>query len=329
METSRLYDVTAAAQVIRSGGLVAFPTETVFGLGADATNSPAVEKIFAAKGRPSDNPLIVHLSRLDQWPLAARVLSDSAAKFCRVFAPGPLTVVLPKNERICGAVTANRDTVGIRIPSNDVAHQLLEAAAVPIAAPSANMSGRPSCTRWQSVLEDLDGRIDAVLCHNPSTVGLESTVVDCCREPPMVLRTGAISLQELRDIVPGTEQLEASAAIGPEADSSFLSPGIRHPHYRPRATVALFVSDLTELDLDTESAGSLSCCGISIPQIPRGCTHSRIFSSVSDYAMHFYEFLREADRRGATLIACQLAPLEGIGIALRDRQLRAAGQIGG
>ncbi len=318
MKTVRLDDPGEAARYLRRGKLVAFPTETVFGLGVDASNSAAVGRLFDAKGRPSDNPLIVHVGQVEAWPLAARQLTPVAKRFLAAFAPGPLTVVLPKNRQICSEVTAALDTVGVRIPGCELAREMLTLAAVPVAAPSANRSGRPSCTKWQSVLEDLDGRIDAILCHNPTTVGLESTVVDCCLEPPTQLRPGAISLQELCVIVPDTKPL------GSHIEGVTQSPGLRHPHYQPHARVVLFESDPAELGLRGEALLKLSCCGLSAPHHANTFLLFRKYANTADYARNFYEFLRESDRQGASLIACQLAPLEGIGLALRDRQLRAA-----
>ena len=168
LNTMVLDDVTEAAAILRRGGLVAFPTETVFGLGADATNPSALERLFAAKGRPSDNPLIVHVADVKQWPIVARIMPVVAERLLAKFAPGPLTVVLPKHSSICDSVTAGLDTVGLRIPNHPQARELLAAARVPIAAPSANRSGMPSGTTWQTVLEDLDGRIDAVLRARPA-----------------------------------------------------------------------------------------------------------------------------------------------------------------
>lgn len=332
METICLKSEIDAARRLRDGQLVAIPTETVFGLAADATNETAVNKIFIAKGRPSDNPLIVHLADATQWRLAASQLTESAAVLLQAFAPGPITVVLPKCASISERVTAGLDTVAIRIPSCPITHRVLAAARIPIAAPSANLSGKPSCTTWQSVLEDLDGRIDAILCENPKTFGLESTVVDCCQEQPILLRPGAITIDDIRRHFPSArtatdETISAMPKTAPGID--FNSPGLKHPHYRPNAEVKLF-ENLSKLSDDCQATVSELCSGAAcccLDEIPSGmvCALGRQFASVEEYAAGFYEFLREADRRRVKTIYVQLAPPHGIGLALRDRQLRAAG----
>ena len=186
MVTKILNDAKQAGGLIRNGGLVAFPTETVYGLGADATNPQAIDNIFRAKGRPNNNPLIVHLASIDAWHLAARELPSHAVRLLDVFAPGPITIVLPKLERICDAATGGLSTVGIRIPASTMAREVCRAAGCPVAAPSANRSGKPSCTTWQAVLEDLDGAIDAVLQGDTCELGIESTVVDCTGRNPTI-----------------------------------------------------------------------------------------------------------------------------------------------
>ncbi|MEZ6137915.1 MAG: L-threonylcarbamoyladenylate synthase [Pirellulaceae bacterium] len=329
--TQRLDSPTEAARLLLAGGLVAFPTETVYGLGVDATNPAAVARLFTAKGRPSDNPLIVHLAAADQWSLAARELPDMAKRFLDAFAPGPLTVVLPKRTEICSRVTADLDSVAIRIPRCDLARELLAAAQRPIAAPSANRSGRPSCTTWQAVLEDLDGRIDAVLCGELSQVGLESTVIDCCGASPVLLRPGAITLEQLQAVEPRTRTWEPGREGEGNTAQPLNSPGLRHPHYQPTAQVLLFESaeQLSELFAQHDTALAVVTCQADTRQavadlsIEHICMHSHI-DSTEQYAREFYELLRQADRRGASVVLLELATEAGIGLALRDRQRRAA-----
>lgn len=321
LKTKVLDDVDEAAAIIRAGGLVAFPTETVFGLGVDATNAVAVAKLFVAKGRPSDNPLIVHLDSMHHWQLAARECPPLATRLMNAFSPGPLTIVLPKASHIVQAVTAELDTVGIRVPNFSVARMLISAASLPIAAPSANRSGRPSCTTWESVLEDLDGRIDAVVRGTTSEIGIESTVVDCTTDPPLLLRPGAISLEELCSVVPSVTwhtQVDSNS-INPQ----LKSPGLRHAHYQPKATVVLFqfVSQVVDFPKDLERVG---CCTLDTVEQHQCFGHYAKFLDVAEYARRFYEFLRQCDRAGCTRIYCQLAPNHGLGMALNDRLERAA-----
>ena len=224
-----------AAERLRRGGLVAFPTETVFGLGVDATCDAAVEKLFAAKGRPSSNPLIVHVADATRWSDAAAAITPSAQTLLDAFAPGPLTVVLPRRAEISKLVTAGLETVGVRVPDHPVAAEILRLAERPIAAPSANRSGRPSGTRWQSVLQDLDGRIDAVFRQDGPSLGVESTVVDCTGSVARVLRPGAVTLEQIRSVLPDAEEITAETEKS--GRDAVRSPGTRHPHYQPRARV--------------------------------------------------------------------------------------------
>ncbi|MCL2588625.1 MAG: L-threonylcarbamoyladenylate synthase, partial [Oscillospiraceae bacterium] len=187
LQTKQLNNTAEAAQLLRAGEVIAFPTETVYGLGADATSDEAVSKIFAAKGRPGDNPLIVHIGAVEQLVTVVSDVSDTAQKLMDAFWPGPLTVILPKHENLSELVTAGLDTVGVRMPSHPVALELLRTVQLPIAAPSANVSGRPSPTRAAHVLDDLSGKIAGVLDGGAAEIGLESTVIDCSVTPPIIL----------------------------------------------------------------------------------------------------------------------------------------------
>ena len=313
--TERIDSPARAAEVIRAGGLVAFPTETVFGLGVDATNEQAVTRLFEAKGRPSNNPLIVHLSDPDDWGRAASRVTTQAMDFLQAFSPGPLTVVLPKLPEISPLVTANLPTVGIRIPDHAIARDILRRAEVPVAAPSANRSGRPSGTTWQAVLEDLDGRIDGIYCEDSTRIGIESTVVDCSNETPLLLRPGAITLRQLRNVVPEIRELPASS----RATTRVNSPGLAHPHYQPLAEVILIHDPMAE-SIEEEAA----YCGLTGFDGVERLAMCKVFESLEAYAAGFYEFLREADRRSIPRVFVHHAPDRGIGHALRDRQHRAA-----
>ena len=316
--TERINSPDVAAEIIRQGGLVAFPTETVFGLGADASNPTAVEKLFKAKGRPSDNPLIVHVSDASCWSLAASTLTLHAEKLLSAFAPGPITVVLPKRNTICTSVTAGLETVGVRVPNHDVAREILKRANVPVAAPSANRSGRPSGTRWRSVLEDLDGHIDAVYCEDSEQIGIESTVVDCCGPVPVLLRPGAVTLDQIRGVVPEAREMEENAHC---QTARVNSPGLLHPHYQPHATVRL-IETPTQISLDR--ARDVAYCGCEEFEGIEKLALYKVFSSLDEYAAGFYEFLRMVDRQSLSEVYVQLADNVGIGRALRDRQRRAA-----
>ena len=233
--------IRRAADWLTRGGLVAFPTETVYGLGVNALSAAAVQRLFEAKGRPASDPLIVHVAALAQVEQVARELPPAAHALAARFWPGPLTLVLPKSSRIPAAVTAGLDTVGVRVPAHPVALALLEAAAIPVAAPSANLFSRPSPTRAEHVMQDLAGRIDLVLDGGPTLVGVESTVLDLTGAVPVVLRPGAVTLDMLETVVPRVEVRSMAVADGHTA--AMPSPGMLARHYSPRAPLTLYEAD--------------------------------------------------------------------------------------
>jgi len=300
-----------AAAFIKRGGIVAFPTETVYGLGADVFDESAIRKVFTAKNRPADNPLIAHIGSMDQIRLITDRIPSSAEKLIEAFFPGPLTIVVPRASTVPMIATAGLDTIGVRMPANKLAQDFLRECGVPIVAPSANLSGRPSPTTWQSVYEDLDGRIDCILQGEPTTIGLESTVVDCRGAHPVLLRKGAVSLENLRAVAP-----EISEA-GAEDVGTARSPGLKHRHYSPRAQV-MIADDASSLTL----ASTEAYIGLSTPEA--GSAHIKICSSINDYAASLFEFFRECDRCGIIAIFCERVEETGIGAALMDRIRRAA-----
>lgn len=328
--------VHLAAELLRDGKLIAFPTETVYGLGANAWNESAIADLYAAKGRPSDNPLIVHVGSMDQIRAVARHVPETALRLIHRFWPGPLTLVLPKHRDLSSRVTGGLDSVGIRIPKHPTALALLQSAGVPVVAPSANRSGRPSATTWQSVVEDLHGRIDGVIMDAQTTIGLESTVVDLTQSHPVILRAGAISLEAVQSVVP--ETIEATS--GADAQILRRSPGTRHPHYQPVAKVILhpWCGDVpTQLHHVQPWIGegledaSRAWIGLHAPPqsfaadgIP--WTTQERCASVEHYAQRLYAFFREMDHAGVDCIVCESVPEDGIGRALNDRMQRAAGR---
>ncbi len=303
-----------AAQLLNRGGIVAFPTETVYGLGADVFRPESVAGIFRAKGRPSDNPLIVHLHSPDRIGEVACGLNAHADALIARFFPGPLTVVLKKRSSVPGIVSAGLPTIGVRCPSHPVAAEFLKHCHHPVAAPSANLSGRPSPTDWRTVFHDLGGRIDGLLRGEPSTIGLESTIVDCTVDPPLLLRSGAIGVEALRELVPGL-QVATSCKPG-EAPKS---PGMKYRHYSPEASIVL-------LDKPPESmppSPASAWIGLSAP--PAGFARTMSCRSSEEYARVLFGFFRACDAEGIDTIYCELPPEEGIGRAIRDRLRKAAG----
>ncbi len=322
--------IRRAAELIRRGGLVAFPTETVYGLGANALDRRAVVRIFEAKQRPAWDPIIVHAcsvemaqSLVTDWPEAARKLAAS-------FMPGPLTLLLPKRAIVPDACTAGREKVGIRIPAHPVALALIEAAGVPIAAPSANRFGGTSPTTAAHVERDLDGRIDAILDSGPAEVGVESTVIDITATPPIIYRPGGISREQIESIIgPVRIALEIRSTAPPE---SLESPGLGIRHYAPRATL-LLVEDkralqtaVERLVAQGEHVGLMLPTGWLSAEQLRGCVVFSWgdFDQLPMLAARLYAGLRWLDEHQTTVIVCPTPPATGIGLAILDRLRKAA-----
>jgi L-threonylcarbamoyladenylate synthase len=301
-----------AAEFIRRGGIVAFPTETVYGLGANVFDAEAIEKIFVAKQRPDDNPLIAHVGRIEDIRLLTSEITESAQKFIEAFFPAPLTLVLPKSEKVPLIATARLETIGVRMPKSELALEFLKACETPLVAPSANLSGRPSPTTWQAVFEDLQERIDCILQGKMTEIGLESTVVDCTSRVPLVLRTGAITLEHLREIVPETRIYNV------KENEAAKSPGLKHRHYAPRAKVVLVQSS----KFKAQSSKSEAFIGLSEPE--EKIDFVKICASTEEYAHELFNFFRECDRKTVENIYCQIVSEKGIGLALMDRLKRAA-----
>ncbi|HEX8249693.1 MAG TPA: L-threonylcarbamoyladenylate synthase [Pyrinomonadaceae bacterium] len=318
MQTILTKSPVEAARFIRRGGLSAFPTETVYGLGANVFDERAVEKIFIAKGRPPDNPLIAHVGNLEQIKLLAREITPAAQKFIEAFFPSPLTLVLPKAEKVPLLATANLLTVGIRMPNSKLALEFLKACATPVVAPSANLSGKPSPTTWAAVFEDLNGRIDCILQGEMTEIGLESTVVDCTSGVPLVLRAGAVTLEDLQKIVPETRAYQV------KENEAAKSPGLKHRHYSPRARVIL-VSDSgfhRIPDFRFQNSNPRAFIGLNKPE-PK-FDLMKICRSIEEYAHEVFNFFRECDRRGIETIYCQAVEEKGFGAALMDRLKRSS-----
>jgi|SRR5579875_1194553 len=325
-----------AAEMLRAGGTVAFPTETVYGLGANALDASAVARIFEAKQRPSWDPLIVHVASLEMLQQVARELCDNAQRLAEVFWPGPLTMLLPRLSSVPDAVTAGRPLVGVRMPSHPVALALIRAAGVPIAAPSANSFGRISPTMAQHVVDDLDGRIDAILDGGETQHGLESTVIEPCSNPLIIYRPGVITAQQVRAVCTGAvEYFELpSHTSQPE---SLPSPGVALRHYAPRAKLQLIEGSgetqgtaLCHAALAAERAGER--VGVMLPDCFQsaliGCA-AKIYrwgqwQNEEELAQRLYAGLRQLDHENVTLILCPLPEEKGLGLAIRDRLRKAA-----
>lgn len=311
----RATELAAAAALLRSGGLVAFPTETVYGLGAHAMDEAAVRRVFEVKGRPADNPLIVHLATADQLPSVVALVSPLGRELADAYWPGPLTLVLAARPEVPLVTRGGLQTVAVRVPAHDVALDLLRAAGVPVAAPSANRSGRPSPTTAAHVRDDLGELVDAVVDGGPCTVGIESTVVDARGAVPVVLRPGAVTAEELGAV---------SAASG-----SAASPGTRHRHYAPRCRVVVAdVGHSASVSADLAAAGDR--VGLVGPgPAPAGVVSLARVAGAEEMGRELYRCFRAAESAGLDVVVVEAVPEAGLGRAVMDRLRRAAVASGG
>lgn len=327
-----------AATILRTGGLVAFPTETVYGLGADALNQAAVEKIFRAKQRPGWDPLIVHIRDL---AMAESLAQDPPATFRQLasqFWPGPLTMIVKKDARVPDAVTAGRPNIALRLPRHPVAAALLMESGLPIAAPSANQFGRPSPTRAEHVVADLGKRVDLILDAGPTQLGVESTVLDLTQSPPAILRPGGVTREQLEAFI-GPVTLAPNVA-DELARRGLAGPGMTRQHYAPRGRVELFEGDrqtvtarLSARAAELRQRGYRVAALVSDEMLPSVEPVTELASSFGAWgnweklAKRLFAAFRVFDAQDALVILCVLPPAEGIGLAVRDRLQRAAGNL--
>lgn len=330
--------IARAAECLRAGGLVAFPTETVYGLGAHALDAGAVRRLFEAKGRPANDPLIVHVASADEVRGLIMRMPPNAEALAARFWPGPLTLVLQKSPRVPAEVTAGLDTVAIRMPAHPVARALLETAQIPVAAPSANLFSRPSPTRAAHVLQDLEGRIDLVIDGGPTMVGVESTVLDLTSDLPVVLRPGAVTLEMLREIVP---EVRGRVEGDPGKAGAYPSPGLMSKHYSPRAPMTLFTGRRDAVvDALVKRARQAAADGRRVGVLvmredvdgfgdfPVRLAEMGTSADLAAVASRLYAAMRELDAAGVDVIfARDIDSEDGLGQAIRDRLHRAASEI--
>jgi len=326
----RADETAEAAELLRSGEIVGIPTETVYGLGGDAGNEDAVRAIFAAKGRPADNPLIVHIADLADWASLVTDIPPLAAALAKRFWPGPLTMILPRSRKIPEITAGGLDTVGVRFPAHPVAQQIIRQAGVPVAAPSGNRSGSPSPTTAAHMLADMDGRIPAIVDGGSCLCGVESTVISFDNGRTVrVLRPGFVTPEQLRTVAP--EVIVDEAVLEQlSADTVVRSPGMKYKHYAPNAAVTLvqgdsahFLSYMQEKQADGVYAmvfdsDASACAALGICAVAYGDTDAQRAAS-------FFRLLRDLDTRGAKQIYVRAPRTDGIGLAVYNRLIRAAG----
>ena len=328
-------EIKFAGKILHNGGLVAFPTETVYGLGADATNIEAVKKIFEAKGRPQDNPLIVHVADFEDIKEYVTEIPDIAQKIMEAFWPGPLTIILKKSFKIPSVTSAGLESVGIRMPSNVIARELIKAAGVPVAAPSANISGRPSPTEVERCIEDLMGKIDCIVGGGSCEVGLESTIIDCTVDPPCILRPGAITVDMLRNF-DARIYIDKAIMKKPELDFKPKAPGMKYRHYAPNAPLKIVQGDLQKTIakinemvqnyVDDKKLVGIMATDETICKYLQGSVVSLgSRKDVKTIAKNLFETLRSFDDMKVDIILSEAFDENGIGIAVMNRLKKSAG----
>ena len=327
--------IQTAAKILQEGGLVAFPTETVYGLGGNGLDGAACEKIYLAKGRPSDNPLILHISEFEELDAIVREISPAAKKLMDAFWPGPLTMVFPKADIVPAKATGGLDTVAVRFPSHPVARAIIKAAGLPIAAPSANSSGKPSPTRASHVEYDLNGKIDMIVDGGAAEWGLESTIVDVSGDVPMILRPGAVTKEMMEEVV-GRVEIDPAILTKPAADLKPKAPGMKYTHYSPKAEVILVkgerqavadeINRLAALDM---SEGKKT--GVMATEETKNLYHADIILSLGsrerpeEIGANLFKLLRKFDFLGAEKVYSEVFSEEGEGMAIMNRLNKAAG----
>lgn len=317
--------IQTAADILKNGGIVAIPTETVYGLAASSYDNEAIRKVFAAKGRPQDNPLIVHIADIEMLSDIARDIPKEAFVLAENFWPGPLTMVLKKNGSVCENVSAGLNTVAVRLPNNNIARSLIRASGLPLAAPSANLSGYPSPTTAKHVINDLSGKIDAVIAAEDCSVGVESTVITLAENPPRLLRPGAVTAEQLRVFLPN---LIIDKAVLNELKSGerVASPGMKYKHYSPKTHVVLVEGDSNSFAEFVNSAkNSVAVCFSEDNEVK---IEKMIYGSAADEATlahNVFLCLRELDNKGYSTAYVHAPSKTGIGLAVYNRLIRAAG----
>ncbi|MDU1321421.1 MAG: L-threonylcarbamoyladenylate synthase [Clostridium botulinum] len=327
--------ISKAGNILRQGGLVVFPTETVYGLGANALDKDAVKKIFEAKGRPQDNPLIVHISKVKDIEKLVEEIPPIAQKLMDKFWPGPMTIILKKKDIIPNETSAGLDSIGIRMPSNKIAMELISMAGVPIAAPSANLSGKPSPTDLETCIEDLDGRVNMILGGDNSEVGVESTVIDCTINPPCILRPGGITLEMLKE-VDSNIYIDPAIMKKPDKELRPKAPGMKYRHYAPKAPLKIIKGDLNKTIekinemvqnyIDAEKKVGIIATDETIDNYKKGevvSIGSR--KDLNTIAHNLFYVLRTFDEKNVDLILSEAFEEKDMGVAIMNRLKKSAG----
>lgn len=322
-------NIELACSLLKQGEVVAIPTETVYGLAGDSRNSDAIKKIFEAKGRPADNPLIVHIANINMLKDIAKVVPDDAKKLAEAFWPGPLTIIMQKSDNICDLTTAGLDSVGVRMPSNEIARKIIEQSGIVFAAPSANISGKPSPTNAADVFTDMNERIPLIIDGGDSEAGVESTVVSVLEDTPIILRPGVITKEQMENVLKKEVKIAKEVTQKVESNAKVISPGVKYKHYAPNARVVIVKGSLEAfsayVDENMQENTFVMCFDgeedmISAPAISYGPKDNPKIQ-----AHKLFSVLRDLDKMGATLVFARCPDTKGVSLAVYNRLIRSAG----
>lgn len=319
--------VNLASEILKSGGIVAIPTETVYGLAGNALDERVTDKIYAAKGRPSDNPLIVHISDKGQWAPLVKEIPEEALALADKYWPGPLTVILPKSDIVPQKVSGGLSTVAVRMPSDKIARAIIEKAGVPLAAPSANTSGKPSPTSAKYVIEDLMGKVDAIVDSGDCSVGVESTVISLCEAPARLLRPGGITAEMLTEVL-GEIVIDDAVFNKLAEGEKAASPGMKYKHYSPDAGVIILKGEFENYKKYIEENATEKTVALCFEGEEKGlsvrCVTYGKKDNPSSQAKNIFDALRRVDEMGADIVFARYPETDGVGLAVFNRLVRAA-----
>ncbi|MBR7172666.1 MAG: threonylcarbamoyl-AMP synthase [Clostridia bacterium] len=321
--------IKLACDLLKSGEVVAVPTETVYGLAGDATSSSAIKKIFEAKGRPADNPLIVHIGNIEMLDGIVSEFNNDAKKLADAFWPGPLTIIMPRGEKICKETSAGLDSVGVRMPSNEIARKIINLSGVAFSAPSANLSGKPSPTTAEDVFADMNGRIPLIIDGGESDAGVESTVISVLENTPIILRPGIVTKEEIEKVLNKEVKVAKEVTEGVKADSIVRSPGMKYKHYAPNAKVTIVKSSLEKfvefVNLNKKENTLVMCFEGEEKLMPVSALSYGKKDDPKSQAHNLFAVLRELDKNHAEQVFVRCPDTTGISLAVYNRLIRSAG----
>ena len=321
--------ITLACELLKQGEVVGVPTETVYGLAGDSTNSSAIKKIFEAKGRPADNPLIVHIGNLEMLDGIVSEFNDDAKKLAEAFWPGPLTIIMPKGNKICKETSAGLDSVGVRMPANEIAREIINRSGIAFSAPSANLSGKPSPTTAEDVFADMNGRIPLIIDGGACDAGVESTVISVLEETPIILRPGIVTKEDIEAVLNKEIAVAKEVVAGVKEDSIVRSPGMKYKHYAPNAKVTIVKSSLEAfVEFINQNQTKNTCVMCFEGEEKFMPTKSMCYGKKDDpksQAHNLFSILRELDKNHAEQVFVRCPDMTGISLAVYNRLIRSAG----